>query len=115
MSNLFIELYLDEDVDVLVSDLIKARGFVAITTTEVGNKGKDDSAQLAYATENELTLLTHNRVDFETLAQDYFADGKTHHGIIIAVRRTPQELAQRLLVILNKVTADEIVNQVRYI
>jgi predicted nuclease of predicted toxin-antitoxin system len=115
MSKLFIELYLDEDVDVLVADLIKARGFVAITTTEAGNKRKDDSEQLAYATENELTLLTHNRVDFEALAQEYFVDGKTHYGIIIAVRRTPQELTQRLLVILNNVTADEIVNQIRYI
>jgi len=31
LSKLFIELYLDEDVDVLVADLIRARGFTAIT------------------------------------------------------------------------------------
>ena len=28
MSRLFIELYLDEDVDVLVAGLIRARGFL---------------------------------------------------------------------------------------
>jgi hypothetical protein len=38
-----------------------------------------------------------------------------HYGVIFAVRRSPQEIAQRLLVILNQVTADEMQNQVRYI
>ena len=32
MSRLFIELYLDEDVDVVVGDLLRARGFVSGTT-----------------------------------------------------------------------------------
>jgi hypothetical protein len=38
-----------------------------------------------------------------------------HYGVIIAVRRSPQEIAQRLLKILNQVTSDEMQNQVRYI
>jgi hypothetical protein len=38
-----------------------------------------------------------------------------HYGVIFAVRRSPQEIAQRLLVILNQVRADEMQNQVRYI
>jgi hypothetical protein len=29
MNRLFVELYLDEDVDVLVADLVSARGFKA--------------------------------------------------------------------------------------
>ena len=37
MNRLFIELYLDEDVDVLVADLLRARGFVATTTRDAGN------------------------------------------------------------------------------
>ena len=115
MSDLFIRLFLDEDVDVLVADLIKARGFAAFTTTGEGRKGVSDAAQMAYASANGLTLLTHNRVDFEALAQEYFAAGQNHYGVIIAVRRSPQELAQRALIMLNRVTVDEMVNQVRYI
>jgi len=42
MSRLFIELYLDEDVDVLIADLIRARGFKSSTTQEAGQKGKQD-------------------------------------------------------------------------
>jgi len=61
------------------------------------------------------TLLTHNRVDFETLFNDYLASGQAHFGIIIAVRRSPQDLTGRLLTILNQVTAEEMENQLRYI
>lgn len=115
MTRLFIELYLDEDVDILVAQLLRARGFSALTTQEAGRKGKTDAEQLAFARNQKLTLLTHNRVDFERLAKEYFEEGKTHYGIIIAVRRPTPELVKRLLVILNHVTADEMVNQLRYI
>jgi len=115
LDKLFVELYLDEDVDVLVADLIRARGFTAITTRDAGNLQKDDDEQLAYAADNQLAYVTHNRADFEARALERFASGKKHYGIIIAVRRPPQDIMRRLLVILNNVTADEMVNQIRYI
>jgi predicted nuclease of predicted toxin-antitoxin system len=68
MSHLFIELYLDEDVDVLLAQLMRARGFVTVTTQEAGQLGNNDAEQLAYAISQHKTLLTHNRVDFEALA-----------------------------------------------
>lgn len=40
MSTLFIELYLDEDVDVLVANLLRAHGFGAITAVEAGQLGR---------------------------------------------------------------------------
>lgn len=49
MNRLFIELYLDEDVSVLVGDLLRARGFMAVTTQEAGQTGQNDEAQLEYA------------------------------------------------------------------
>jgi uncharacterized protein DUF5615 len=49
MNHLFIELYLDEDVDVLIADLLRARGFKVTTTQEIGKLGKDDEEQLEYA------------------------------------------------------------------
>lgn len=36
MSRLFIELYLDEDVDVLVAALLRAQGFIAVTAQAAG-------------------------------------------------------------------------------
>lgn len=115
MTRLFIELYLDEDVDVLVADLVQARGFQATTTQEARQMSKSDAEQFAYAVSQQKTMLTHNRIDFEALAQTYFTAGQAHHGIIIAVRRSPYEIARRLFTILNHVTADEMRNQLRYI
>jgi Domain of unknown function (DUF5615) len=115
MSRLFIELYLDEDVDVLIAQLMRARGFAVVTTQEAGQLRNSDAEQLAYAVSQHKTLLTHNRVHFEALAQTYFAAGQPHDGIIIVVRRPPREIARRLLRILNSVTAEEMQNQVRYI
>ena len=115
MNRLFVELYVDEDVDVHVADLIRARGFKATTTQQAGRKGKNDDEQLAYAVSQKSALLTHNRSHFEVLDEEYLATGKNHYGIIIAVRRPVFELTKRLLGILNRVTADEMENQVRYI
>ncbi len=115
MSSLFVELYLDEDVDVFVATLLRSHGFSVLTALEAGQLHKSDLEQLEYSTSQRRVLLTHNRADFEALAVSYFANGKTHHGIIVAVRRSPNEIVKRLLIILNQVTADEMQNQVRYI
>lgn len=41
--------------------------------------------------------------------------GNTIWGIIIATRHSPYKIVQRLLVILNQITADEMRDQLRYI
>jgi hypothetical protein len=41
VTNLFIELYLDEDVSVLVADLVRARGFITNTTRAAGQYTPD--------------------------------------------------------------------------
>lgn len=115
MSRLFIEFYFDEDVSALAATLVRARGFAVTTTVEAGNRGNSDAEQLAHAVSQQQTLFTHNRADFERLAREYFAAGRTHYGIIIAVRRPARELATRMLGVLNQVTADEMKNQLRYI
>ena len=94
MNRLFVELYLDEDVDVLVAELLRAYGFSAITAQEAGRRQKNDADQLAYAVSQRRAFLTHNRDDFEDLAQGYFEAGRTHYGIILAVRRPPQEIVR---------------------
>jgi Domain of unknown function (DUF5615) len=115
MHQLFIDLYLDEDGDVLLAQLVRARGFSAVTTQEAGRLGATDELQLLYAASQRWALLTHNRADFESLHQAFVASSREHSGIIIAARRSPYEIVRRLLLILNQVTADEMQNQLRYI
>lgn len=115
MTKLFTELYLDEDVSVLVADLMRARHFIAITTRDAGQLHAQDHEQLTYAVSQQKTILTHNRADFELLAQTYAMTNRMHYGIIIAVRHPPYEIVRRLLALLNNITADEIQNQLHYI
>lgn len=115
MSQLFARLYLDEDVSVLLAALLRSRGFEAVTTHEAGNDAVPDDRQLEYATARGLAILTHNRGDFERLADEYFNARRPHAGIIIAVRRLPHDMLRRLLGLLNQTTADEIANNVWYL
>jgi predicted nuclease of predicted toxin-antitoxin system len=98
---------LDEDVSISVASLLRARGFLAVTTQEAGRLGQADTEQLAYAARQGMTLLTHNRVDFEALHRQYLAEGRIHQGIIVASRRHPHLMPGNLLRLLNRVTADE--------
>lgn len=112
MIQLFAAVYLDEDVAVLVARLLRARLHDVVTAAEAGQSGKSDPEQLAYAVSHRRVIVTHYRRDFAPLAQEYGATGQQHFGIILAVRRSPYELAQRLLNLLNRVTSNEMEDQV---
>lgn len=112
---LFAELYLDEDVSMLVATLLHVRGFNVTTARDEGMLRHDDPEQLAHAASRGRCLFTHNRVHYERLHRDYLAAGRKHFGIMIGSRRDPHELARRIAVMLNTLAADEIDNQLLYI
>ena len=95
--------------------MLRRRGFVAITAGDAGQLGRTDAEQLAYATQREMAMPTHNRDDFEQLARQYIDAGRNHSGILIAVRRRPHEIARRVVALLDQMTADEMDNQLLYI
>jgi predicted nuclease of predicted toxin-antitoxin system len=115
MNDIFIRVYLDEDIDVLVASLLRSRSFEAITPQQAKQLGKKDPEQLEYAVIQRAAILTHNRTDFEALAREYFEQESLHYGIIIAARNPYQEIVRRLLLILNSTTTDEMQNQLLYI
>jgi len=112
---LFIELYLDEDVSVLLEKLLNARGFDAITVHNAGMLGKDDPEQLSYAVTQKRCILTHNRNHFERLHELYLETGQKHYGILIARRRNVYELMTRIAFLLDNITADEMENNLLYL
>ena len=114
MTRLFAEVYLDEDVSVVVADMLEARGFSVVTTRDAGRLGATDIEQLEYATRHGKTLVTHNRVDFEELHRRYLSKGRKTWGIIVLGRQRPGMLVANLSKLLNRFTADEIRNQLFY-
>jgi hypothetical protein len=115
MTDLFAALYLDEDVDVLVAEILRSRGFDVLTTLGAQQLGGSDRRQLEYAASAGRVFITHNRVDFERLAQEYFQTARPHSGIIVAVRRPHRELSIRLLRLLDRMSRDEMRNQIVYV
>lgn len=113
--NLFADLYLDEDVSVLVATLLRVRGFNVTTTRDQAMLGQPDECQLARATELSRCIITHNRVDYEQLHRRYLTTGQKHFGIIVGARRDAYELARRIAKLLDTLSADELENQIFYI
>jgi predicted nuclease of predicted toxin-antitoxin system len=111
----FVSIYLDEDVSPVLAAVLRSRNIVAMSAHEAGRRGATDEEQLAFATEREMAVLTHNRIDFEKLAEAYARAGRRHCGIIIAVRRPVQAIGGRLLKLLDEVSADEMDGQVYYV
>ena len=112
---IFASLYTDEDVANLVATLLRARGLDVLTTIDAGMMGDSDAGQLAYAASQDRCLLTHNRVDFERLHLSYIETGQQHSGIIVTPQNHAYEIAKRVGIILNTLTADEIFNQLLYV
>jgi len=56
MTDIFIPVYLDEDVDVLVANLLESRGFQATTAQQAGQLGRTDAEQLAFSMFDDIGL-----------------------------------------------------------
>ncbi|MBX3052501.1 MAG: DUF5615 family PIN-like protein [Caldilineaceae bacterium] len=113
--NLFATLYLDEDVSALLATLLRVRGIDTTTTREEDMLGRLDSEQMQRAVTLGRAIVTHNRVDFEEIHANCVEQDVEHFGVIVAQRRDVYEIARRLGLLLNRLTADEITNQLFYI
>ena len=114
-ETLFIRLYLDEDVFKDIAPALRARGFDAVSVHELRQYGWSDARQLAHAAAKGRTIFTFNASDFLALHRQYLNEGKTHAGIIVSRQRPIRETLRRLLDLLNRITASEMFNQLRWI
>lgn len=112
---LFAELYLDEHIPAVLAPLLRAHGFDVLTTQEAGKVQASDPEQLTFAVLQERAILTLNRQDFEDLHREYLAKGKHHWGILIGFTHQPRELLDDRLVLLDRLTADELIDQLIYL
>jgi uncharacterized protein with PIN domain len=108
------KLYMDEDMSALVATLLRSRGLDITTVPERATLGKTDSEQLELATSMDRCILTHNRVDFERLHLQYVKENRQHSGIIVVPQKNAYEVARRIGILVNVLTADEIKNQLLY-
>jgi hypothetical protein len=115
-DRIFSNLYLDEDVSVLIAELIRPHRFDVLTTREAHNLGQSDSFQLLFAAAQQRAVLIHNRCDVEALPRSALAEYQPPAGIIIANRRASDaDVARRVMKLLDLLSAEEMLNQLLYI
>lgn len=110
-----ISIYTDENIDILLKPLLRAKGITVITTQEEGMIKKGDREQVEHAIKLKSIFLTHNRVHFEQLFNELLKEGKEHYGIITATRLNVYELARRISSFLEQHSVKDIKNQIWYI
>ena len=115
---LFVAIYTDEDVTADLAPALRRRGYTAQSTAEAGNFRIPDEAQLAFATERGVALLTYNAQDFIPLGRGWYRGGREHSGIVISEQMSQRrfgELLRRVLRLLNALTAEEMHNHIVFL
>lgn len=116
IAELSARLYLDHNADPQVAHDLGLEGFDVVVAQDVGMDRASDEDHLIFASAHGRVLFTHDLDDFQRIAAEWYASGRTHAGIIIA--NQPRDISygtmiQRILALLNSVSADEFNNLVR--
>lgn len=110
-----MKLYLDEHIQPLLAHILTSRGIDCLTTQAAGNLSHSDEEQLAFATSQERVIVTCDRKDFLSLAQQWAAENHTHAGIILSKPCSLSEFLRQLLHLIARHRTDNLANQVLWL
>ena|SRR5688572_4919411 len=109
------KLLLDEQIWKYLAKLLREQGFDVIHVYEVDLDAKPDEEILQFAAGEHRAIVTFNIKDFVPLAIQYYEDGKEHYGVVISKEIAHGELKRRVTQLLESITAQELMNAVRYL
>lgn len=109
------KLLLDEHIWAYLAKLLREQGFDVIHVNEVDLVATPDYEIMAYAVGEHRAMVTFNIKDFVPLAVQYYEDGKEHYGVVVSNQLSRGELQKRVIKLLKSVTAEELMNAVRYL
>jgi len=110
-----MNLYLDENIPVVLCTALAAHGVDCLTTQQAGNLGLSDVQQLAFATTEGRSLVTFNRKDFLPLVQRWQESTHTHAGLILSKELPVPELLRRFRKFLHQHQTDDLTNLVLWL
>jgi predicted nuclease of predicted toxin-antitoxin system len=109
------KLLLDEHIWAYLAKILREQGFDVIHVNEVDLVATPDEKIMEYAVGEQRAVVTFNVKHFIPLSIQYFEDGKEHYGIVVSKQLSPGELQKRVTKLLESVTAEELMNAVRYL
>lgn len=111
-----IKLYLDEDaMRASLVRALRARGVDVATAQEANLIGRDDEANLAYATAQGRVVFSFNRGDFDRIHRAYLANNRHHTGIVVSAQLATGVIVRRLLKLLNTRSAEQMHDWLEYL
>ena len=109
------KLLLDEQIWTYLAKILREQGFDVIHVNEVDLDATPDEKIMEYAAGEHRAVVTFNIKDFVPLAIQYYEDGKEHYGVVVSKELSRAELQKRVTKLLESVTAEELMNAVRYL
>ncbi len=110
-----IKLFLDEDVHLAVSLMLRKRGYDVVHVQELERRGESDYEQLRYAVKQKRCLFSFNVKDFVLLHNEYIKSNKKHFGIVVSKQIPIGETIRKLLRVLQLYSHESIKNQVEFL
>ena len=111
-----IKIYIDENVNIAISEGLKRRGIDAFSAKESRNLGLSDEEHLKYAVKNKSVILTHDD-DFLTLADNWRKESIEHYGIIYVHRMklTIGECIRKIEFLTKVLSAEDLKNHIEFL
>lgn len=96
---------------------LRSRGVTVLTALEARLTGKADEEQLAYATDHEYVLYSHNASDFYRLHTEWVSSAREHAGMILAPQQrfSVGEQLRRVLRIRAAASAESMRNRLEFL
>jgi predicted nuclease of predicted toxin-antitoxin system len=96
MAGLGIRIYLDENLDVHLTDALLHAGYDATHAFREGHVRIADDEHCRFATAQGRAIVSHNFGDFARIHLDFLQRGEDHCGIILVTVRPLRDLMARL-------------------
>ena len=109
------KLLLDEHIWAYLAKILREQGFDVIHVNEVNLVATPDDKIMQYAVGEHRAVVTFNIKHYIPLTIQYFEDGKEHYGVVVSKQLSQGELQRRVIKLLESVTAEELMNAVRYL
>ncbi len=109
------KLLLDEHIWAYLAKILREQGFDVIHVNEVNLDATPDDKIMHYAAGEHRAVVTFNIKHYVPLSIQYFEDGREHYGVVVSRELSHGELQRRVINLLKSVTAEELMNAVRYL
>lgn len=107
--------FTDEDVHRAVAKQLRALGYDAVSTPEVGQRGLTDESHLIWAAAEARVILTCDVGDYARLHTEWLTRGDRHAGLVVSAQRPIGDLIRRLHSLGQALTLDDMRDRLEYL